>query len=150
MTTGEVAAKTGVSTDTVRHYERLGLLPAAERRSNGYRQYSPAALRRVQLIRSALEFGFSLKQLRSYFQARAQGAPPCAQVRAEAQRLLTDMDAQLARLRAARRAMARTLADWDSRLAATPAGQPAGLLDHLTPPATRRHSARRPPARSKR
>lgn len=57
---GELARAAGVSTDTLRHYERKGVLGAARRPANGYREYPPEALGRVLLVRRALAFGFTL------------------------------------------------------------------------------------------
>jgi DNA-binding transcriptional MerR regulator len=59
----EVARTTGVSTDTLRHYERKGLLPGVTRTTAGYRRYSAASVERVLLIQRALVVGFSLADL---------------------------------------------------------------------------------------
>src|SRR5471032_1422807 len=53
---GELARRTGVSADTIRHYERLGLLPTPARTRAGYRQHSPSIVERVQLVRHGLRF----------------------------------------------------------------------------------------------
>ena len=60
---GQLASRAGVSPDSSRHYERLGLLQTPNRTNGGYRVFSPAAVERVQLIRSAVRVGFSLRQL---------------------------------------------------------------------------------------
>lgn len=138
MRIGEVAERAGVSADTVRHYERVGLLPRAPRRANGYREYTEAAVRRVLTIRSAVIFGFPLKDLRRFLEARAAGRPPCAAVRAHAQQLLTDVDVRIRELQHARRQMRRTLKAWDVRLSQLRPGEPGGLLDTLTMPRPRR------------
>jgi hypothetical protein len=80
------------------------------------------------LVRNAIRFGFTSKELAGFLKARDSGRPPCRSVRAAGQRLLKEMDDQLARLREARTAMAETLAAWDARLARTPVGVPAHLL----------------------
>jgi len=77
----EVARATGVSTDTLRHYERLGLLPAVHRTTSGYRRYAPAAVARVQMIQRALVMGFSLRDLKRVLPCAtraARRADPCA------------------------------------------------------------------------
>jgi DNA-binding transcriptional MerR regulator len=125
---GEAAARAGVSADTIRYYERLGVLAPAPRAGNGYRYYSQAAVDRVLFIRNAIRFGFSVKQLAGFLKRRDSGRPPCQAVRAEGARLLAEMDRQLAELTAARSAMAETLGNWDARLQATPPGTPAHLL----------------------
>lgn len=63
----ELARLAGVSTDTLRYYERLRLLPAAPRSASGYRQFPQQALARVRLIRGALAIGFSVRELAGIF-----------------------------------------------------------------------------------
>jgi DNA-binding transcriptional MerR regulator len=126
---GELAERTGVSVDTIRHYERLGLLPKAARTNAGYRQYAPSAVVRVRLVRHALRFGFSLRDVAGFLRVRESGGRPCRDVRAAAERILTAVDQRIAELTAARKEMSRTLRDWDRRLAPytrKPAGTPAG------------------------
>jgi MerR family copper efflux transcriptional regulator len=67
MQIGEVANKTGMAPSAIRFYEQSGLLPAAERRANGYRSYTDATVERLQLIRMAQNLGFSLDAMRSVF-----------------------------------------------------------------------------------
>jgi DNA-binding transcriptional MerR regulator len=127
----ELAAAAGVSTDTLRHYERLGLLPDTERTRSGYRRYPPAAVERVRLIQRALLIGFSLKELASALRQRERGAPPCRRVRALVGERLAALDARLTELAALRDDMQILIREWDERLAATPDGQRARLLDML-------------------
>jgi DNA-binding transcriptional MerR regulator len=63
MKIGEVAARSGVSRSRIRFYEKQGLLPAASRRENGYRDYSEAVVRTLEFIVRAQELGFSLKEI---------------------------------------------------------------------------------------
>lgn len=126
-----VAATTGVSTDTLRHYERLGLLPGTERTPAGYRRYPPAAIERVRLIQRALVVGFSLKDLASALGQREKGSPPCQKVRRLIGERLDALDARLVELTALRDEMRVIVGDWDARLAVTPNGQRARLLDML-------------------
>jgi DNA-binding transcriptional MerR regulator len=63
MRAGELARTAGVSTDTLRHYERKGVLQRPRRAANGYRQYPPEALDRVLLVRRALGVGFTRAEL---------------------------------------------------------------------------------------
>ena len=128
---GEVARACGVSVDTVRHYERIGVLRAAPRTEAGYRLYSSAAIDRVRLVRSAVQFGFSLTELATFLRARDRGSPPCRAVRAAAQQILDRVDAQIAELLETRQWMRTTLQDWDTRLARTREGGPAHLLESL-------------------
>jgi DNA-binding transcriptional MerR regulator len=125
---GEAARRAGISPDLIRYYERVGLLPKAPRTAGGFRYYSDETVVRLLFVRNAIRFGFTSKELAGFLKARDNGRPPCQSVRAAGQRLLTEMDAQLARLQEARAAMADTLAAWDSHLARTPAGTAAHLL----------------------
>ena len=63
LNSGELAKSAGVSTDTLRHYERKGVLTRPLRGRNGYRQYPASALDRVRLVRRALAVGFTLDEL---------------------------------------------------------------------------------------
>jgi DNA-binding transcriptional MerR regulator len=128
---GEAAARAGVSADTIRYYERVGVLPKPPRSDAGYRRYSDASVARITFVRNAARFGFPLKELAGFLRAREKGQPPCRSVKAAGERLLLDMDRQIAELVKARAEMARTLADWEQRLARTPQGAPAHLLESL-------------------
>jgi DNA-binding transcriptional MerR regulator len=130
---GEVARACGVSVDTVRHYERIGVLRTPPRTEAGYRLYSEDAIDRVRLVRGAVQFGFSLSELATFLRARDKGSPPCRAVRAAAQQIMARIEAQIADLLETRDWMRTTLREWDRRLAQTAPGTPARLLDHLTP-----------------
>jgi DNA-binding transcriptional MerR regulator len=131
FTIREAAARSGVSADTIRYYERIGVLPKPPRSNAGYRRYADASVARIAFVRDAARFGFPLKQLAGFLRAREKGQPPCRAVKAAGERLLVDMDRRIAELANARAELARTLADWDRRLARTPAGTPAHLLESL-------------------
>ena len=127
----EVARLTQVSTDTLRLYERKGLLPKARRSPNGYREYTPEACARVRLVRQAVAIGFTLDELSRVFKVRDQGGAPCRDVRALAGAKLDRLDAHLADLSRARDRLRSVLRRWDAILAATPQGARAALLDAL-------------------
>lgn len=131
FTIKEAAARAGVSADTIRHYERIGVLPAAPRTTSGYRRYSELSLAQVTVVRNAVRLGFPLKDLAAFFNARAEGRPPCRSVRSAGQRLLEGLDRQIAELTAARAELDRMLGRWDEALARTPDGAPAHLLAAL-------------------
>ncbi|MEO5898124.1 MAG: heavy metal-responsive transcriptional regulator [Vicinamibacterales bacterium] len=133
MRIGEVAARADVSPDTIRHYEKLGLIPGVTRGDGGFRSFSPEALRRVLLVRRALVFGFSLVELRGYFTARDRGEAPCRQVRAAAGNKLQEVEAQLIELQQLRDEMQRVLGAWDATLAGARDGVAVRLLDGLPP-----------------
>lgn len=127
LRSGELARLAGVSTDLLRHYERIGVLPKAERAANGYRAYSAAALSRVRAARRALMFGFTLPELGRIFGVRDRGGVPCRSVRALAADKLRQVERSLAELRALRKQLRGVLVEWDVRLRRT-AGKRADLL----------------------
>ncbi len=126
-----LAKLTGVSTDTLRHYERLGLLPGIVRTSGGYRRYRLDAVERVGLIKRALVIGFTLKELAGVLHARDRGTPPCGKVRSLVGDRLAALERRLEELVVLRDQMKLLLRDWDERLARTPQGQRARLLDMI-------------------
>lgn len=128
---GELARAVGVSVDTLRHYERRGLLAAPRRLDNGYRLYPAAALARVRLIRKGLAIGLSLDELGPVLRERDAGRPPCERVRAAAGRTLDEVDRQIAELTRFRDDLARILAEWDRRRAAAGPERPLRLLESL-------------------
>jgi DNA-binding transcriptional MerR regulator len=146
LTIGDVAARTGESRDTIRYYERVGLVPRPIRTPAGYRQYRVGIVNRLALIRNAQRFGFSLKEISAFLGVRDGGGKPCHDVRAAAGRMLDAVDRQIAELTATRRQMKATLKTWDATLAATPANRPAFLLDALSASPAKRRTlpARRP------
>jgi DNA-binding transcriptional MerR regulator len=131
LTIGAVARFAGVTPDTIRYYERLGLMPRPLRTPAGYRQYGTGVVDRLTVIRNAQRFGFSLKEIAAFMRIRDGGGTPCRQVRAAGQRILEAAGQQISAMVRARRAMRRTLQAWDQRLAATPANQQARLLEQL-------------------
>jgi DNA-binding transcriptional MerR regulator len=120
-----------VSTDTLRLYERRGLLPSPARSANGYRAYPVEALRRVRVVRQALALGFTLDELARVFKVRDQGGAPCRDVRALAGEKLVLPEARVAELTKASERLRAVLARWDTILAATPQGARAALLEAL-------------------
>lgn len=129
---GELARLCGVSPDTIRHYERVGVLPAAVRGANGYRLFPRESVDRVMLIRKALAIGFSLEELARVLRLRDSGTPPCRNVRAMAGEKLADLDRRIAEMISMREELARILEEWDARLSSTRDGEPAHLLQSLS------------------
>jgi DNA-binding transcriptional MerR regulator len=127
----QVAQRAGVSADTIRHYEKLGLVPGVTRTDGGFRSYGPESLRRVLLVRRALVFGFSLAELRGYFTSRDRGNAPCRQVRQAAGKKLRAVEEQLRELRTVRDAMRRVMLEWDEALSGASDGATLHLLDRL-------------------
>lgn len=131
LRSGELARLAGVSTDLLRHYERIQIVQPPQRAANGYRLYPTGTLRRVQIVRRALSMGFSLAELARIFAVRDRGGAPCRSVRALAEEKLRQTEGSLVELKALRNQLRETLLDWDKRLAKTPAGRAAGVLESL-------------------
>jgi DNA-binding transcriptional MerR regulator len=131
MKSGELARECGVSTDTLRHYERIGVLPRPKRTASGYRQYPPEMAKRVRLVRRALEIGFTLEELAGILKVRDTGGAPCHEVRALAEIKLEQVIRKIDDLCDLRDHMRNVIADWDKRLSETPRGARAGLLEAL-------------------
>jgi DNA-binding transcriptional MerR regulator len=129
LRSGELAQLAGVSRDTLRHYERKGLLPVAQRSQNGYRHYPPQALDRVRLIRSALSIGFTVDELRDILQSRDRGVAPCHQVHALAMEKARELHARICEMEALHSALQKAIRGWTKRLKSTAPGKRAGLLE---------------------
>lgn len=131
LSIGEVARLAAVSVDTIRYYERIGLLPAPARTAAGYRKFPNGVVRRLALVKNAQRFGFALREIAVFLRAREAGGKPCHDVRAAARRMLDAVDREIEDLIATRRRMRTTLRSWDRMLARTPAGRRAHLLESL-------------------
>jgi DNA-binding transcriptional MerR regulator len=133
LRSGQLAKAAGISTDSLRFYERKGLLPLPPRTESGYRAYPRSALDRVMLIRRALGLGISIEELARLLRVRESGGAPCRRARTLLAEKLQLLDARLQELKTLRRSWRATLRDWDDRLARTPPGTRAGLLEAPLP-----------------
>jgi len=147
----ELARRTGVSTDTLRHYERKGLLASVPRSGSGYRRYPTDAVARVLVIQRALVVAFSLRDLARILAERDRGGAPCRAVLDLMGARLEDLDRRIEELVAIRAELKTLVADWRRRLSRTPPGRRAHLLETLgDQPAidrARGRRARQPPPR---
>lgn len=103
-TIGHAAKAAGVGVDTVRYYERQGLLSKASRTASGYRLYTPADIQRLQFIRQAKVLGFTLDDIAELLKLQ-DGAGHRSQVRARAQQRIQDLDRKIRELTAIRDAL---------------------------------------------
>ena len=131
LRSGDIARITGVSADTLRHYERLGILPKSNRTDSGYRIYEPSAVQRVQLAQRALQLGFSLTELSEILHTRDNGGIPCHRVLKLTEDKLRSLGQQIQELRQTQTYMRRLVRDWRQRLKHTPSGDKAMLLQSL-------------------
>src|SRR5439155_15818356 len=109
---GRLAKLLGVRPDTIRFYERSGLLPKPQRLASGYRIYDDAALKQVGFIRKAQSLGFSLDEIRRIMSSRGQGKETCRCVIAMAETTLSETEAKLKQLESFRDALAYHLSRW--------------------------------------
>lgn len=106
---GDVAGKAGVSVQTIRYYERLGLLPAVPRRASGYRLYPPETVGRLRFIRRAQAAGFRLQEIKEILRLKFAGQSPCNCVRALLEEKLRQVEREMAALAGFRQELRRTL-----------------------------------------
>ena len=99
LTIGAVAKRTGLGIQTVRFYEREGLLEEPPRSSSGYRTYDESAVRRLGFIRRAQELGFSLKEIRELISLEQNEDADCDQVRGIANAKLDTIEDKIADLK---------------------------------------------------
>lgn len=107
---GKVAVQAGVSVQTVRYYERAGLLPRAARTPSGYRVYSPEATARLRFIKHTQTLGFTLEEIKEILRLRYDGRSPCECVRGKLEEKLERVEREMAALRRFRRELRQTLA----------------------------------------
>jgi DNA-binding transcriptional MerR regulator len=138
LRSAELAHLTNLSTDTLRHYERIGLLHAG-RSANSYREYLPQSADRIRLVQNALSVGFTLHELSRLLKIREKGGAPCEEVRALAAMKLKDLEDKLHGLSVLRDELRKMLEQWDTKLAFTRKGDQARLLDMIAalPPASK-------------
>ncbi len=111
MRIGEVAAEAGVNRQTLRFYEREGLLPDPTRRENGYREYPQDTVALVRFIKRAQDLGFSLDEAKVLSELRPSAVRDRPRVRRVAEAKLADVRQRIAQLRAIERALAGLVTD---------------------------------------
>lgn len=115
LRTSDVAKQAEVNLETIRFYERRGLLPKPPRTASGYRTFSPEMVRRVRFIKRAQELGFSLKEIKELLALRVDPATTCADVRQQAEAKVNDIDEKIRTLRSMRKVLTRLVAACPSR-----------------------------------
>jgi DNA-binding transcriptional MerR regulator len=110
MNIGELASAAGVTTDTVRYYEKQKLLPVALRQDNGYRRYTPLHLGALRFVRSAQGLGFSLREIREVLPALSEGRFKRGQIEERLNAKLAEIDQHMAMLQKRRQELLDTFA----------------------------------------
>ena len=106
LTIGAVAKRAGVAIDTIRYYEREGLLPEPTRRPSGYRSYGEGTVAQLRFIRRAKNLGFMLEEIRELLALSADRQRGVRAVKQRAQRRLADIEARIAELERVRAGLA--------------------------------------------
>ncbi len=99
----ELAQRAGVSADTVRYYEKEGLLAEPARTHSGYRQYEQTAVERLHFIRGAQTLGLKLGDIKELLAIRDRGACPCGHTQRLLEQRVTEIDAEIRQLRGLKR-----------------------------------------------
>ncbi len=109
MKIGEVAAASGCHLETVRYYERIGLLPKPRRTDSGYRSYSDDDVRRLRFITRGRELGFSLEEIRSLLRLSDEPDLSCAEVDQIARHHLTEIEQRVVELKRMAKELTQTI-----------------------------------------
>ena len=105
LTIGQLAQRAGVGVETIRFYEREGLIAEPPRRPSGYRDYAPEAVTRIVFIRRAKNLGFSLKEISELLELRVRPRRNCTLVKRNADTKIADIDTKIVSLRRMRKAL---------------------------------------------
>jgi DNA-binding transcriptional MerR regulator len=113
MRSSEVASRAGVNVQTLRYYERRGILPQPRRSESGYRAYDAQAVRTVRFVKCAQQLGFSLEEIDSLLELAAGGPASCDAARTLATGKIGELEAKIARLSAMCDSLRRLVATCD-------------------------------------
>lgn len=105
LSIGQVARRAGVGVETVRFYEREGLLEEPPRRASGYRQYSEQVVKRLHFIKRAKQLGFSLKEISELLLLRVDAQTSCEEVKGRTEAKIAEVERKLVELQRMRQAL---------------------------------------------
>ena len=105
LSIGQVARRAGVGVETVRFYEREGLLEEPPRRASGYRQYSEQVVTRLHFIKRAQRLGFSLKEIAELLQLRVDAQTSCEEVKQRTEAKIAEVERKMVELQRMRQAL---------------------------------------------
>lgn len=112
---GEVARRAEVGVETIRYYERQGLLDPPQRRASGYRQYDESVVSRLQFIRRAKTLGFTLAEIRELLGLWCNGSTRCEHVRERAEQKISGIEEKIRSLQAMKRSLVQLVRRCDRR-----------------------------------
>jgi len=139
FTIGALAQHAEVNVETVRYYERIGLLPKPARTGRGHRRYTSEDLARLRFVRHAAGLGFTLTETNELLALRARSGAPCRAVRLRAEEKLETIERKLAELRTLRDAVARLV----NACAGDTAVERCSILAALEAPASPKRKTRK-------
>jgi MerR family copper efflux transcriptional regulator len=113
LTTGQVAKQAQVNIETIRYYERQGLIAEPPRRESGYRQYSQETVDWIRFIKRAQELGFSLKEIKELLSLRLDPKTPAIEVRNRAEAKVKDIDKKIQTLQKMKHALLHLIGQCD-------------------------------------
>lgn len=113
---GDLASRIGVQPETIRYYERRGLLSSPHRGSSGYRVYTPEHLDRVEFIKKCQALGFSLQEIRELIELKFGGNSPCQHVRDLLLQKIQQVEEQIQRLESFRRELRDSVKECEQTL----------------------------------
>ena len=131
LTVSQLSRIAGVGPDSIRYYERIGLVPRAERSPAGYRLWTARDVQHLKWVTPAKRAGFTLHELAKIFQMYRAGTPPCRTVQDLLQQKLADLDQAVEELSTLRIQLGRVLVRWKGRLRRASPGDFVLLLDDL-------------------
>jgi MerR family mercuric resistance operon transcriptional regulator len=116
LTIGKAARKAGVGVETVRFYERRGLIEQPPKpTTSGFREYSAETVRRIQFIRQAQQLGFSLSEIEELLSLRTDPSADCGEVRARATAKVEEINCKIAELKQIRGALEEVISSCPGR-----------------------------------
>ena len=116
LTIGQLAKAAGVNVQTVRFYEREGILKPQTRLDSGYRVYNEDSLKRLHFIRQAKDLGFSLDEIQGLLNLRVRSVDRCSQVRSKAEQKLKDVRQKITHLKKLERTLKSLVSDCENRV----------------------------------
>ena len=115
LTIGKLAKQSEVNIETIRYYERRGLIPKPPRRESGYRQYPRDTVTRIQFIKRAKELGFSLREILELLSLRVDPATTCGDVKKRAEIKIADIEEKIRTLQRMKKALMKLTVECKGR-----------------------------------
>jgi DNA-binding transcriptional MerR regulator len=115
MQIGKLAKRVGVTTQTIRYYERIGLLNDTVRSPSGYRLYSEETEGFLRFLKKAQRLGFTLQEIKAIWEVRAAGRRPCGYVREHAQQKVLELTQKIQELEELRQILMDIQKEWDTQ-----------------------------------